>query len=101
MGASVAPRVITPFEARNQLTTFLISSEVEYRKVFSILPSVQLKAQMERARKGEPGVVRDLWVARNKTFLAIDFEWSETDPSKVLEWGYAVIQCGSDGLSHE
>ncbi len=45
-------------------------------------------------RNGEPQSVRELWASRDKTFLAIDFEWSERNSASCVEWGYAAVRCG-------
>ena len=37
--------------------------------------------------------IQQLWNSREKTFLAIDFEWSERNTSSCLEWGYAAVRC--------
>ena len=87
------PDVITPFETTLR-PKYVIKDLVAYEAVYATLPALQLEAQIARARKGEPIVVQDLWAMKDRTFLAIDFEWWEKNPSTILEWGFAVVQCG-------
>ncbi|KAG1724405.1 uncharacterized protein EDB91DRAFT_1171003 [Suillus paluster] len=65
-----------------------------YKKLYTTLPAVALAAFKARVRAGEPKAIRELWAKRDKTFLAIDFEWSERNPATFLEWGYAAVRCG-------
>jgi hypothetical protein len=65
-----------------------------YKKLYTTLPAVALAAFKTRIRAGEPKAIRELWAKRDKTFLAIDFEWSERNPATFLEWGYAAVRCG-------
>lgn len=65
-----------------------------YKKLYTTLPAVALAAFKTRVRAGEPKAIRELWAKRDKTFLAIDFEWSERNPATFLEWGYAAVRCG-------
>ncbi|KAH9849184.1 hypothetical protein C2E23DRAFT_888373 [Lenzites betulinus] len=84
---------ITPFEtSQRHLRT--ISDYATYKKVFSTLPAIMLAAQKVRVRNGEPTAVRDLWASRDRTFLALDFEWSERNSASCIEWGYAAVRCG-------
>ncbi|KZT73254.1 hypothetical protein DAEQUDRAFT_703597 [Daedalea quercina L-15889] len=83
---------VTPFET-NQRHVRKISDAATYRKVHATLPAVRLAAQKTRAKSGEPRTIQELWASKDKTFLAIDFEWSERNPSTVLEWGYAAMRC--------
>ncbi|KAI0936891.1 hypothetical protein AcV5_004919 [Taiwanofungus camphoratus] len=84
---------VSPFEtAQRHLRT--ISDYATYRKVYATLPAAVLAALKVRVRSGEPKAVRDLWNAMDKTFLSIDFEWSERNTSSCLEWGYAAVRCG-------
>ncbi|KAF8514283.1 hypothetical protein JB92DRAFT_2919913 [Gautieria morchelliformis] len=84
---------ITPFETHNRhLRT--VSDSTSYKKIHSTLPAATLAAQKVHVRSGEPKWVRDLWRRKDKTFLAIDFEWSERNASRCLEWGYAAVRCG-------
>ena len=53
-----------------------------------------LAARKLRVRSGEPKWVQELWEQKDKTFLAVDFEWSERNISSCLEWGYAAVRCG-------
>ena len=84
---------VMPFET-NRRPVRRICDDVTYKKMYATLPAIQLAAQKARARNGEPKLIRELWAARDKTFLAIDFEWSERNPSTILEWGYAAVRCG-------
>ena len=84
---------ITPFEtSQRHLRT--ISDYATYKKVFSTLPAVVLAAQKVHVRNGEPKAIRELWASRDKTFLALDFEWSERNSASCIEWGYAAVRCG-------
>ncbi|CDO73415.1 hypothetical protein BN946_scf185013.g49 [Trametes cinnabarina] len=85
---------ITPFEtSQRHLRT--ISDYASYKKVFSTLPAVVLAAQKVRVRNGEPKAIRELWASRDKTFLAVDFEWSERNSASCIEWGYAAVRAGA------
>ncbi|KAI1793038.1 hypothetical protein LXA43DRAFT_1002478 [Ganoderma leucocontextum] len=84
---------VTPFET-SQRHMRTISEYATYKKVFQTLPAVLLSAQKVRVRNGEPKAIRDLWVSRDKTFLALDFEWSERNNASCIEWGYAAVRCG-------
>lgn len=72
-----------------------ICDDVTYKKMYATLPGIRLAAQKVCARSGQPKLIRELWAARDKTFLAIDFKWSERNPSTVLTWGYAAVRCGA------
>ncbi|TFY83357.1 hypothetical protein EWM64_g671 [Hericium alpestre] len=65
-----------------------------YKKLYATLPAVVLAALKVRVRSGEPRAIQELWAARDRTFMAIDFESSERNSSTVLEWGYAAVRCG-------
>ena len=71
-----------------------ISDCQAYKKIHSTLPAVVLAALKVRIKAGEPKAIQELWAKREKTFLAIDFEWSERNTSSALEWGYAAVRCG-------
>ena len=84
---------VQPFEtSQRHLRT--VSDYATYKKVHSTLPAAVLTALRARVRAGEPRAVRELWNAKDKTFFAIDFEWSERNASSCLEWGYAAVRCG-------
>ena len=84
---------ITPFEnTQRHLRT--ISDWQSYKKTHSTLPAAVLAALKSRVKSGEPKAIQGLWDKREKTFLAIDFEWSERNSSTALEWGYAAVRCG-------
>ncbi|KAI0640114.1 hypothetical protein C8Q77DRAFT_1153011 [Trametes polyzona] len=84
---------ITPFETtQRHLRT--ITDYATYKKVFSTLPATVLSAQKVRVRNGEPKAIRELWASKDKTFLALDFEWSERNSASCIEWGYAAVRCG-------
>ncbi|KAG0706658.1 hypothetical protein DFH29DRAFT_135826 [Suillus ampliporus] len=84
---------VTNFEtAQRQLRN--IADWATYKKLYMTLPAVALAAFKTRVRSGEPKAIRELWSKRDKTFLAIDFEWSERNPATFLEWGYAAVRCG-------
>ena len=85
--------VVTPFETSRRPVR-KICDDVTYKKMYATLPGVRLSAQRARTRSGEPKLIRELWAPRDKTFLAIAFEWSERNPSTILEWGYAAVRCG-------
>jgi hypothetical protein len=65
-----------------------------YKKLHATLPAAVLAALKTRVRAGDPSAIRGLWTTRDKTFMSIDFEWSERNPATVLEWGYAAVRCG-------
>ena len=84
---------ITPFEtSQRHLRT--VSDYATYKKLYATLPAVVLSAQKVRVRNGEPKAVHELWASRDKTFLALDFEWSERNAASCLEWGYSAVRCG-------
>ena len=94
-----APNIlqITPFESASRpLRT--VSDYPSYRKLFQTLPAAVLSALKQRVKAGEPKAIMELWgtkgKGRDKTFLAIDFEWSERNERSVTEWGYAAVRCG-------
>ena len=58
------------------------------------LPAALLSALKVRVRAGEPKAIKELWEKKDKTFMTIDFEWSERNEKSVLEWGYAAVRCG-------
>ena len=83
---------ITPYETSTRpLRT--ISDMLTYRKAHSTLSGAALVSLKTRIRAGEPKFIQQLWNGREKTFLAIDFEWSERNTSSCLEWGYAAVRC--------
>jgi len=84
---------ITPYETSTRpLRT--ISDMLTYRKAHSTLSGAALVSLKTRIRAGESKFIQQLWNSREKTFLAIDFEWSERNTSSCLEWGYAAVRCG-------
>ncbi|EMD42261.1 hypothetical protein CERSUDRAFT_110792 [Gelatoporia subvermispora B] len=84
---------VSPFETgQRHLRT--ISDYSGYKKLHATLPAAVLAALKVRVRNGEPRAIQEIWEARDKTFLAIDFEWSERNNSTCLEWGYAAVRCG-------
>ncbi|KAJ7641384.1 hypothetical protein FB45DRAFT_825585 [Roridomyces roridus] len=97
-----APNIlqVTPFETSTRhLRT--VTDYASYKKLYSTLPAAVLSALKQRVRAGEPKAIRELWAARDRTFLAIDFEWSERNEKSCLEWGYAAVRCGHlDALGH-
>ncbi|KAJ7208060.1 hypothetical protein GGX14DRAFT_455370 [Mycena pura] len=89
-----APNIlqVTPFEtASRHLRT--VSDYPTYKKLHATLPAAVLSAFKLRVRAGEPKAIRELWAARDRTFLAVDFEWSERNEKSCLEWGYAAVRC--------
>jgi hypothetical protein len=84
---------ITPFET-TQRHLRKVSDYASYKRIHSTLPAAVLAALKTRVRAGETKAVRELWEKKDKTFLAIDFEWSERNQSSCLEWGYAAVRCG-------
>ncbi|KAJ7603995.1 hypothetical protein DFH06DRAFT_1349838 [Mycena polygramma] len=83
-----APNIlqVSPFESTSRhLRT--VSDYASYKKLHSTLPAAVLSALKLRVRAGEPKAVRELWAARDRTYLAIDFEWSERNEKSCLEWG--------------
>ncbi|KAI0050582.1 hypothetical protein FA95DRAFT_1513754 [Auriscalpium vulgare] len=84
---------IDPFE-NHQRHLRTVSDWASYKKLHATLPAVFLAALKTRIRSGEPRAIQELWEAKDKTFLAIDLETSERNPSSILEWGYAAVRCG-------
>jgi len=83
---------ITPYETSTRpLRT--VSDMLTYRKAHSTLSGAALVSLKTRIRAGEPKFIQQLWNSRERTFLAIDFEWSERNTSSCLEWGYAAVRC--------
>ncbi|KAJ7730910.1 hypothetical protein DFH07DRAFT_969029 [Mycena maculata] len=97
-----APNIlqVSPFESSSRhLRT--VTDYASYKKLHSTLPAAVLSALKLRVRAGEPKAVRELWASRDRTFLAIDFEWSERNEKSCLEWGYAAVRCGHlEALGH-
>ncbi|KAK6992091.1 ATP-synt-DE-N domain-containing protein [Favolaschia claudopus] len=97
-----APNIlqVQPFET-SQRPLRTISDHASYKRLHSTLAAAVLSALKQRVRTGEPKAVRELWAARDRTFLAIDFEWSERNEKSCLEWGYAAVRCGHlEALGH-
>lgn len=89
---------IAPYETSTRpLRT--ISDMLTYRKAHSTLSGAALVSLKTRIRAGEPKFIHQLWNSREKTFLAIDFEWSERNTSSCLEWGYAAVRCNNLDMS--
>jgi len=89
---------ITPYETSTRpLRT--ISDMLTYRKAHSTLSGAALVSLKARIRAGEPNFIQQLWNSREKTFLAVDFEWSERNTSSCLEWGYAAVRCSNLDMS--
>ena len=84
---------VTPFETANRHLRH-VSDYATYKKIHSTLPAAILAAFKTRIRAGEPKAIRELWEKKDKTYLAIDFEWSERNEKSALEWGYAAVRCG-------
>lgn len=83
---------VSPFEtSQRHLRT--VSDYSLYKKLYSTLPAAVLASSKQRIRDGEPKAIQELWQSRDKTFLAVDFEWSERNTSSCLEWGYAAVRC--------
>lgn len=89
-----APNIlqVTPFETANRHLRH-VSDYSSYKKLHSSLPAVVLSALKVRVKAGEPKAIQDLWDKKDKTFLAIDFEWNERNEKSVFEWGYAAVRC--------
>ncbi|KAK2462867.1 hypothetical protein APHAL10511_005065 [Amanita phalloides] len=83
---------VVPFETTNRhLRT--ISDHASYKKLHSTLPAIVLTALKGRIKAGDPDTIKELWDKRDKTFMAIDFEWSERNEKSCLEFGYAAMRC--------
>ncbi|KAF9073769.1 hypothetical protein BDP27DRAFT_264875 [Rhodocollybia butyracea] len=87
--------VITPFEIAKKYHLRHVSDHATYRKLHNTLPAAALTAYKQRIRNGEPDAIKELWDRQDKSFLAIDFEWSERNEKSTLEWGYAAVRCGA------
>ncbi|ESK92848.1 hypothetical protein Moror_9099 [Moniliophthora roreri MCA 2997] len=86
-------QIVKPFET-SQRRLHHVSDYTTYRKLHQTLPAHVLSAQKQRIRSGDPQAIRELWEKKDKTFLAIDFEWNERNDRTCLEWGYAAVRCG-------
>ncbi|KAF7964578.1 hypothetical protein HWV62_5478 [Athelia sp. TMB] len=86
-------RIVQPFEtsARHLRT---ISDLAGYKKVHGTLNAIVLAALKTRVRAGEVDAIRAVWAARDKTFLTMNFAWSERNEKSCLEFGYATMRCG-------
>ena len=84
---------VSPFE-NTQRHLRSVSDWQTYRRIHSTLPAIILAALKTRVKAGEPQAIQSLWDKKEKTFFAIDFEWSERNASSALEWGYAAVRCG-------
>ena len=71
-----------------------MSDYSSYKKLHSTLPAALLSALKTRIRAGEPKAIKELWDKKDKTFMTIDFEWSERNEKSILEWGFAAVRCG-------
>ena len=69
-----------------------VDDMASYKKLHGTLAAATLAARKERIRSGDPPTIKELWNAKDKNFLAIDFEWSEKSPSMCLEFGYAALR---------
>ncbi|KAJ3998490.1 hypothetical protein F5050DRAFT_1798442 [Lentinula boryana] len=85
--------IIQPFETTTRHLRH-VSDHATYRKLYNTLPAAVLNATKQRIRNGEPDFIQDIWDKQDKTFMAIDFEWSERNEKSILEWGYAAVRCG-------
>ncbi|TFK65046.1 hypothetical protein BDN72DRAFT_801578 [Pluteus cervinus] len=97
-----APNIllISPFETTTRHLRN-IADYTSYKKLFSTLPAAVLSSLKIKIKSGEPKAIRELWERRDKTFLAVDFEWNERNEKSCLEWGYAAVRCGHlDGSGH-
>ncbi|KIK71288.1 hypothetical protein GYMLUDRAFT_148989 [Collybiopsis luxurians FD-317 M1] len=86
--------IITPFETNSRHLRH-VSDHATYKKLHNTLPAAILLAQKQRIRSGEPDAIRELWDKHDKSFMAIDFEWSERNEKSTLEFGYAAVRCGA------
>ncbi|KAF8147816.1 hypothetical protein K438DRAFT_1989504 [Mycena galopus ATCC 62051] len=71
-----------------------VSDYASYKRLHSALSAAVLSAYKLRVRAGEPKAVRELWASRDRTFPAIDFEWSERNEKGCLEWGMQLYDVG-------
>ncbi|KAF4612120.1 hypothetical protein D9613_004388 [Agrocybe pediades] len=97
-----APNILQvfPFETSSRHLRH-VSDYSSYKKMHSTLPAAALSAFKVRVRAGNPQAIREVWEKKDKTFMAIDFEWNERNEKSVLEWGYAAVRCGHlDALGH-
>ncbi|KAG6911406.1 hypothetical protein DXG01_016503 [Tephrocybe rancida] len=87
-----APNIlqVSPFETATRHLRH-VADYATYKKLHATLPAAVLSALKARVKAGEPKALRELWNKRDKTFVAIDFEWSERNERSCLEWGYAAI----------
>ncbi|KAG6874867.1 hypothetical protein C0992_006220 [Termitomyces sp. T32_za158] len=90
-----APNIlqVSPFETSSRHLRH-ISDYASYKRLHCTLPAVVLSALKLRIKAGEPKAIQELWERKDRTFLAIDCEWSERNESSCLEWGYAAARCG-------
>ena len=83
---------MTAFETHNRHLR-RVTDASSYKRLHVTLPATMLATQKMRIRAGDPLLIKELWNRKDKTFLAMDFEWSERNRSSCLEWGYAVVRC--------
>ncbi|KIJ53700.1 hypothetical protein M422DRAFT_73927 [Sphaerobolus stellatus SS14] len=83
---------VTSFETHNRHIRRVIDA-ASYKKLHATLPATILAAQKARIRAGDATLIKELWNKKDRTFLAMDFEWSERNKSSCLEWGYAAVRC--------
>lgn len=86
-------RLVQPFETSPRHLRN-ISDLSGYKKVHGTLNAIVLSALKTRVRAGEVEAVRSVWDARDKTFMSMNFEWSERNEKSCLEFGYATMRCG-------
>ncbi|KAF5384712.1 hypothetical protein D9757_006191 [Collybiopsis confluens] len=86
--------IVTPYETSSRHLR-RVSDHATYKKLYNTLPAAILLAQKQRIRNGEPDAIREIWEKCDKTFMAIDFEWSERNEKSTLEFGYAALRCGA------
>ncbi|KAJ8461904.1 hypothetical protein ONZ45_g18126 [Pleurotus djamor] len=96
---AVPPNIlrVTPYETSSRPLRN-ISDFASWKKLHQTLAATHFSALKSRVRTCEAGIgiktINELWAKREKTFLALDFEWSERNDKTLLEWGYAAVRCG-------
>ena len=62
-----------------------ITTQAEYNKLHATLRAVEFDALKERVMAGDYRSIKGLWESRRFTFLSLNFEWWEKNPTLILE----------------
>ena len=81
-----------PFEKGPKLLR-RVSNVQDYNKMQSFFPAAVILSTKDRVCQGDITMIQKLWDSKDKTFLAVSFEWSERNASSCLEFGYSAARC--------